>query len=1260
MKKILMLFILLNSSLSFSQEYSLWLSGDCCYSYNYSTSMAPYVNDVSIYYYSFIPPTFTSGESLLGTGVFDVSTNTYPINGKYRGYDTPNFNNVICETKGTFQIDKLQTIFIGTEPNQSNLSCNGGLKCFYSYDSPKKIYQWAVILPKYIQPSLPDNQRTLKDKLFISPMNTFTISPVAIPYVKWQYQINDDFYFKDFPADILNNFPMNSTVEKILEQEYITNSEIKNLRIRILLSPPSSTVESPFFPGLYNYSSMPEVTSETFVFEILNPSPKVTTITLQNTTCSDTSDGYATFTFDRDLAAGEYFDFTMYKKDPAGDILVGTNQYIHPSEFINKQFTWDNLGAGTYYLRYQTKLDGGAAIAAAENSLDFTISSPAPVAFTTNPQNVKCTNGNSGSISVAAQGGSGSYQFSKDGGATWQNSATFSGLVAGSYSILVKDSKGCEAIRGAIDIDITEPDEVVSISIEEQKDPIEHDGNQGRIEASASGGTGNLSFAWTNSVGNNLGSGTTISNLAAGSYILTVTDANACTASQTISLANPPVFSVSISSLKEVSCHDGSNAQLKAEVSGGAEPLLYEWEGAFSIEKTLDDISVGTYKVIVTDDNGVMRIASYTVTEPTALSTAYQVTNVLCFGNATGAIDLSISGGTPPYSYLWSNSSTTQDVSNLTSEVYDVICTDANGCTIEGINIAIGQPAAPLQLSAVLITPSGYGLSNGSIDLSVEGGTAPYTYLWNTGTTTQDLTNLKAGDYTVTATDAHGCQATFNSSLSQPDLLETSPIITNPLLCFADTNGSLTTVTKGGVAPYTYSWKKGTTPIASTAQIQNLTTATYSVTVTDKNNNQTTQTVVLGQPDLLTVGFESTPISCNGDTVGSLTALPQGGVLPYSYSWSNGASTAKISNMGTGNYLVSVTDSNGCNTLAKGTVASTSNIKVTPSLQDPSCYTACNGSISLEITGGSGDYSMEWDTAAKGNGLQATNLCAGNYSVTVKDNVNGCVLPMNFTLNQPQQLTVNTGVDQVLCAGQTAVIQSITNQTSLSYVWTSTNGFSASTAQVKLDKAGEYQLEVTNANGCKATDTVRITASDQLLDATFLVSSQTYTNQDIVLINVSNQAGQTYEWLLPAEATSVSEISKSKIIKFSKIGVYTVALKAKNEAGCTTISSKQLVVEEDPKLPDPNPQTSSFIKEFLVYPNPTINNGLFTVKVSLSESAPISLTLYEQSNGSLLNQTELPTSKEHLKEYRMSLSSGIYLIILRTSKGVQSKKIIVN
>lgn len=181
-----------------------------------------------------------------------------------------------------------------------------------------------------------------------------------------------------------------------------------------------------------------------------------------------------------------------------------------------------------------------------------------------------------------------------------------------------------------------------------------------------------------------------------------------------------------------------------------------------------------------------------------------------------------------------------------------------------------------------------------------------------------------------------------------------------------------------------------------------------------------------------------------------------------------------------------------------------------------------------------------------------------------------------------------------------------------------------------------------------------------MLDVTFLVTSQTYVNQNIVLINVSNQTGQTYQWVLPAEAEMVAEFSKSKIIKFSKTGVFTVGLKAINESGCTTTSTKQLVVEDDPKLPDTNPQISSYIKEFLVYPNPTTRNGVFTVKVSLSEAARISLTLYQQSTGSLLNQTDLAISKEHLKEYNVPLSSGIYLIILRTPKGVQSKKIIVN
>ena len=192
----------------------------------------------------------------------------------------------------------------------------------------------------------------------------------------------------------------------------------------------------------------------------------------------------------------------------------------------------------------------------------------------------------------------------------------------------------------------------------------------------------------------------------------------------------------------------------------------------------------------VTDANGCTSTATATISEPPALASSFTQVNVLCFGNATGSIDLTVTGGVAPYTFAWSNNTTQEDLQNIPAGVYTVIATDANGCTTTQ-TVTITQPQAALSLSSTQVNVLCFGNSTGSINLTVAGGTAPYTYAWSNNTTQEDPQNLAAGSYTVTVTDANGCTAQLTVTITQPQAgLALSTTQVN-VLCFGNNTGSI-------------------------------------------------------------------------------------------------------------------------------------------------------------------------------------------------------------------------------------------------------------------------------------------------------------------------------------------------------------------------------------------------------------------------------------------------------------------------------------
>ncbi|SMP36639.1 SprB repeat-containing protein, partial [Chryseobacterium profundimaris] len=397
--------------------------------------------------------------------------------------------------------------------------------------------------------------------------------------------------------------------------------------------------------------------------------------------------------------------------------------------------------------------------------------------------------------------------------------ATATGLSAGTYTVTVTDANACTLTRT---FTITQPASAVSGTTVVTNVACNGASN-GAINLTPAGGTAPYTFNW--------GGGITTEDrtgLAAGTYTVTITDANGCTGTVNATVTQPASAVSGTTVVTNVACNGASNGAINLTPAGGTAPYTFNWGGGITTEDRTG-LAAGTYTVTITDANGCTGTVNATVTQPTALSATTSQTNIACNGGSTGVATVNVSGGTAPYTYSWSPSGgTAATATGLSAGTYTVTVTDANACTLTR-TFTITQPASAVSGTTVVTNVACNGASNGSINLTPAGGTAPYTFNWGGGITTEDRTGLAAGTYTVTITDANGCTGTVNATVTQPTALSATTSQTN-IACNGGSTGVATVNVSGGTAPYTYSWA----PFGGTAATATgLSAGTYTVTVTD-------------------------------------------------------------------------------------------------------------------------------------------------------------------------------------------------------------------------------------------------------------------------------------------------------------------------------------------------------------------------------------------------------------------------------------------
>ena len=688
---------------------------------------------------------------------------------------------------------------------------------------------------------------------------------------------------------------------------------------------------------------------------ITQPDTLTVNLTSTNVTCNAGTDGSVTAT---GVGGTSLVAYNFSWIDQATTANIGTTPSI------------TDLPIGTYCVTITDDNNCSATDC-------ITITEPDAIVVTTSVTDANCGQAD-GAIAVNnTTGGSGTYVTESWVDATPAAVADINAVSAGTYTVTVTDDQGCTGTAIATVSDLTGPaitvDNITMVSCNSACD--------GSAVISVTGGSSPYSYTWTPAPGSGQGTAS-IGALCAGSYGVTVSDANGCSASETIVITEPDVVANTVNSTADVSGFGICDGTADINVTGGDGNYTYTWFsdcGATTPEPTLTGTSVtglcaGSYAIVTTDGNLCADTLCITINEPGAITSTLTSIDVTCFGDCDGTATITAGGGIPPFTYVWYNSptdtlvgQTSTTATGLCAGDYYAIVTDANGITHTSQNVTVGTPTQVTASAAVISDYNGFSVScasscDGSAEVTPSGGTAPYSYDWGAVTgnqTTPIAVDLCATQYTVTVTDAAGCTTTADALLSKPPALVVD-VTGSDVSCNGAEDGTVTSTVTGGVPPFTYQWDDPA--LSTTADISDLGPGTYTLTLTDANGCVESASATITQPTALSLTQSTIGSNCNQDD-GSAT-VNAFGVGPFTYQWDANAgsqTTSVASNLFAGCYTVVVTDANGCQDSITPCVldlgAPTATILTQ---QDASCNTGCDGFAQLDVQGGTAPLNYVW------------------------------------------------------------------------------------------------------------------------------------------------------------------------------------------------------------------------------------------------------------------------------------------------------------
>lgn len=820
-----------------------------------------------------------------------------------------------------------------------------------------------------------------------------------------------------------------------------------------------------------------------------------------------------------------------------------------------------------------------------------------------------CANEATGSISILPVGGTTPFSYVWNDNTLQGNNLI--GLAADTYSVTVTDAIGCSQTSEMV---IAAPAALTAnISVQQAA----CNSTTANLTASASGGTSPYNFYW----GNGLPEIANLSNVPAGVYTVTVSDAGNCTATQSVTVSANAALVLSATAISPA-CAGQNNGSIAISVTNGNAPYTFAWNNAtIGNQQNPTNLTAGTYTVTVSDSNQCSATISATLVAPMALSLSEQHQNLTCFGANNGQININANGGTIPYSFAWNNAATNTNLNNLVAQTYTVTVTDQNNCS-QSLAISLSSPNA-LQIDDTVVPIVCNGANTGSINLSVIGGNAPYAFLWNNGNISANVVNLSAQTYSVTVSDANQCTATASYILNQPTAINLSATSTNAT-CNAN-NGQIQLTANGGTQPYNYVWSNAA---PNTNNPQNLLAGVYTVTVSDSNNCTASTTVAVANNNAPSISLLNQQNTTCGNANASLSISATGGTGNITLLWSNDSNSNTLQNLSNGVYSVTATDAANCQAIESFEIVGTASPQIIVANVENSTCGQSNGAITWTISGGTPPYQWQspndtWtqDQLAEGNYTLTitdsqqcsatasqnitgtalplvensnvipttcgvcngsinytinstqqplsylwndgnttdlrTNLCADTYTVTITDNAQ-CTTTASFVIadSEPLSIAFGTTINPTCgqCNGQLGItINNPTSNDSYTYSWN--NG--AMLADIIDLCSNTYSVTVTNTEQCSATVTTNIAAADAPI-----INNATLTDENCGLGNgsistevIGGTGNLQYSWNNGYDTANITNLSA---------GTYTLTVTDDNS--CSASQSFQINSTSSPTL----------------------------------------------------------------------------------------------
>ena len=926
-------------------------------------------------------------------------------------------------------------------------------------------------------------------------------------------------------------------------------------------------------------------------------------LTSTNITCNSDADGKISVS----VTGGS----APYQISFDGGISFESPQFTNSTEV-------DALSPGFYQV---TIVDGNSCSVTHPTAIELT--EPDVITSSVTVEDVLCNGVSSGVLHVTAAGGNAPLYYTLGGiSGNYQSSPTFTGLTAGNYTVTVVDSKLCFKDIAAT---VSEPTvlSLSNINFDHLSCYESPDGGSFSFEAAGGVGPYEYSIDGTNFQANGL-----FANQAIGNYTITVRDANGCASTAPWEVTQPDELLANMTVTNTSLC-SASDGAISIAATGGTQPYSYSIDGSPTQSSPIfNGLGAGSYLIGIKDANGCEAAYTVVVADPVSSVVTTSKTDVRCKGEATGSIEVMVTGGTAPIEYRLDGGSfqSTNVFDGLVSANYLITVKEANGCT-QTLSVGISEPAAVLESSAISTNLSCFNSADGSISVTATGGTAPYQYsLDGTNFQTENVfSGLDAGDFIVTVKDINSCTVTKDITLLKPNEVTTTATVVSAS-CVGSMNGSITIDVTNGVAPLSFSLNDG---IAQSSNVfDQLDPGTYSVTVSDASGCGPTITdIVVGANVVIEPITTVTNVACFGTANGTIAISAAGGAAPYEFSidGTNFVTSSEFTGLAANTYSLTVKDANGCTATTQAVVAEPVALSAAAEATSPGCSSAADGSIAITAAGGTAPYTFSINGTDFQDSGSFVGLSANDYSLTAKD-ANGCTVDVAVTIAATEGFSVQSNISNLSCFGSAdgSVSLSVTGSENATYTYSIDGENFQEAASFTGLAPGDYALTVKNVVGCTVQAAVAITSPAAL---SIILTEE---NGEVI----ATVEGGTAPYIFSSNGTDFQESNMFSLTP----GSYTIT--AKDANGC--VVGAEVVITIETGIAD------DLLKQgLIVYPNPAHNT------IAFDAATLKTVRLYDLSGNEVLIVNNYRTQESIDLSH---LVPGVVIVELELSTGERIKQ----